>query len=237
MLNKLTLALSLLSLGLCVGGILLANREVISANAGGALFALSGLVGLLAVVCAVLVLFITKTYPIAMIGVLGLMPLVAVVSGVAGAFQHPRINDISTDLASPPSFTHAQTLPANQGRDLAFPAENAAIIPAAYPRVQPLVLNLSPEQAFERAIEKARAHKGWEITREDRAALTFEGVASTKMFRWRDDFIVRVSPGENGGARVDMRSKSRDGKSDLGANARRIEAYFKDLKLVDVAAP
>ena len=234
MLNKITLILSVSSIVICLGGMILANRELISPNVGGALFALSGLLGLLTLVCVVLVLIVTKTYPVAMVGVIGLVPLLSVVSGVMGAFQHPRINDITTDVGNPPVFVQAQQIPANAGRNLAFPAENAGIIPTAYPRLQPLALNLSPQQAYERALEVAKARKDWEITREDAAALTFEGVATTKLFRWRDDFVVRVSAVGEGTSKVDMRSKSRDGKSDLGANARRIEMYLGDLQEHDV---
>lgn len=234
MLNKITLILSLASITVCLLGMILANRELVSPNVGGGLFVLSGLLGLITLVCVVLVLIVTKTYPVAMIGVIGLVPFLSVVSGVTGAFQHPRINDITTDVANPPRFSHAQQIAANAGRDMEFPKGNAEIIQAAYPDVKPLTLNLSPEQAYERALEVAQAHKGWEITHEDAAALTFEGVATTKLFHWRDDFIVRAAPGPNGTSRVDMRSKSRDGKSDLGANARRIEAFLAELAEHDV---
>ena len=68
---------------------------------------------------------------------------------------------------------------------------------------------------------------GWEITFEDKANGHFEGVATTRLFRWRDDFIIEVTPAGEGKSRIDMRSKSREGKSDLGANARRIRRFFE----------
>lgn len=234
MINKITLILSMASIAVCFLGMILAHKEAISANAGGLLFVLSGLLGLAAMCCAVAVLFTTKAYPVAMIGVFGLMPFVAVLSGLVGGMQHPRINDISTDTGDPPQYVEALKIPRNAGRDMGFPAGNAPLIAAHYPAITPLALNLSPQQAYERALEVAQAHAGWEITRKDPAALSFEGVAATKLFRWKDDFVVRVRPGAGGGARLDMRSKSRDGKSDLGANARRIEQFFKDLKKLDV---
>lgn len=235
LLNKITLILSMASILVCVAGMVLANREAVSPNVGGLLFVLGGLLGLFALVCTVLVLVITKAYPVAMIGVFGLVPLLAVVSGVTGAFQHPRINDITTDVANPPVFTHAGQLAPNADRDMAFPKGNAEIIPGAYPRLAPLGMNLSPDQGYARALEVAKARKDWEITHEDPAGRVFEGVATTKLFRWRDDFVVRVTPTPEGTSRVDMRSKSREGESDLGANARRIEMYLDDLKEHDVA--
>jgi uncharacterized protein (DUF1499 family) len=41
--------------------------------------------------------------------------------------------------------------------------------------------------------------------------------------------VVRVTP-EGSGSRVDVRSKSRIGRSDLGTNAKRIRAFLTDLR-------
>ena len=43
-----------------------------------------------------------------------------------------------------------------------------------------------------------------------------------------DDVLIRVSA-DAGGSRIDVRSKSRVGKGDLGTNAQRIRAYQKRL--------
>jgi uncharacterized protein (DUF1499 family) len=51
---------------------------------------------------------------------------------------------------------------------------------------------------------------------------------STAFFRFVDDFVIRVSD-QDGQARVDMRSKSREGLVDAGANANRIRAFLADL--------
>jgi uncharacterized protein (DUF1499 family) len=147
--------------------------------------------------------------------------------------QVPPINDISTDLANPPAFTHAATLPENAGRDMGFPPGNAPLIKQGYPELQPLHLAVEPDIAYHRAVETARAAKDWVVTHEDAAARVFEGIATTKTFRWRDDFVVRIVPGPSGGSIVDMRSKSREGKSDLGANARRIALFFEALRKME----
>jgi uncharacterized protein (DUF1499 family) len=81
---------------------------------------------------------------------------------------------------------------------------------------------------FQRALRVAREMPAWEITYEDAAAGIIEGVATTALFRFRDDFVIRIRP-DGAGARVDMRSKSRDGRGDLGANAERIRAFLKVL--------
>jgi len=230
MLNKITILLGVFSVLLFMSGMILANLQIISATRGMLLFGLGGLIGLLAMMCAVAVLFITQNFPAAMIGLLGLLPLVAVVGSIAEAFRHPGINDITTDLDDPPQFIHATTLSANQGRDMTFPAETERLIREYYPDVTPVLLDMDPEQAHTRALRAAEDLGVWEITHVDAAAGTFEAVATTRMFRWRDDMVVRVRA-HNGGSRIDMRSKSRDGRSDLGANARRITAYLDKLRL------
>ena len=46
----------------------------------------------------------------------------------------------------------------------------------------------------------------------------------TAIFRFVDDIAIRVRPTASGTV-VDVRSKSRDGRGDLGANAERIRAF------------
>ena len=234
-LNRITVLLSFCAIGLCLGGMTLAHRELVHPNTGAALFAASGLVGVASFMSAAFTMFFTQNYGVVLVGMAGLMPTVAVFAGIFGAFQHPPINDISTDVGDPPAYVQALTLPDNAGRDLAFPAVNGPLITQHYPLVKSLALNLTPQQAYERALSVAKAHAPqWEVTREDPAALTFEGIAITKLFRWRDDFVVRVRAAEGGGSRLDMRSKSREMKSDMGSNARRIEQYFAEITKLDI---
>ena len=70
---------------------------------------------------------------------------------------------------------------------------------------------------------------GWEIVASNAAIGVIEATATTTLFGFKDDVIIRLTAA-NGGTRVDMRSASRAGVSDLGANAARIEAYFAALK-------
>lgn len=63
----------------------------------------------------------------------------------------------------------------------------------------------------------------------DAAAGTIEAVHTTKWFGFRDDIAIRVAAAD-AGSRVDIRSKSRVGRSDIGTNARRIRAYVERLR-------
>ena len=232
MLHKLTLAVTFLSLALFLPGILLANRGVISPMTGMGFFVLGGLLGLIAVLLAVVVMWRTRQFAVALLGTFGLMPLLVLVAAIADGARYPVINDITTDLDQVPAFTHAASLEGNAGRDLGFPPDFAAIIREGYPALAPMTLPLQADLAYERALDLAKTRmKGWEVTHEDAAARTFEAVASTRLLRFQDDVVVRVTPVSEVESRVDMRSKSREGKGDMGANARRIGRFFRELAL------
>lgn len=232
MLHRITLATAVASLVLVIAGSLLANRGALPPMAGMALFALGGLAGAAALLLAVAVMLTTRHFGVALVGMLGFLPVLLVLGAGIDASRYPLINDISTDLDAVPQFTHAQTLPENAGRDLAFPPDFAAVIREHYAEVGPLRIPLPADAAYARALDAARTElKRWEITREDPAARTFEAVVSTRVFRWKDDVVVRVTPEGDAASRVDVRSKSREGRGDLGANARRIRQFLTAVDL------
>jgi uncharacterized protein (DUF1499 family) len=111
---------------------------------------------------------------------------------------------------------------------MSYPAEFKPIVREGYPKLSPLRVSVPPDEVFEKAVALAKEQPRWQVTAVDPQARTFEGVVETGIFRFRDDFVVRVRwLGDE--TRVDMRSKSRVGKGDLGANARRIEQFLQAL--------
>jgi uncharacterized protein (DUF1499 family) len=70
---------------------------------------------------------------------------------------------------------------------------------------------------------------GWEIVASDAPAGRIEATDTTTWFGFKDDIIVRVRPEASGGSRVDVRSVSRLGESDVGANAKRVRKYLAKL--------
>lgn len=163
------------------------------------------------------------------------MVLVAVVLvSAAGGAGKPPINDITTDLADPPAFASAGAVPAYVDRDMSYPADFAPVVLQAYPDLEPIQLSAAPEEAYARAVASARS-LGWTITHEDPASGTFDASETTAIFRFVDDVTVRVRP-DNDGTRIDLRSKSRDGRGDLGANAERIQRFAAEIRLPPVAA-
>lgn len=161
-------------------------------------------------------------------------PAAALINGIVKGAGHPPINDISTELVDPPQFEYAQTLPENEGRDMSFPEEFAEVVRKSYPEVQRLALKRPMEEVFSDAMNEANK-LGWKITatRVNPESSVFEAYEVSRLFKFRDDIVVRVTAAE-GGSVVDVRSKSRDGKGDLGANAARIKRFLD--RLVPLAA-
>ena len=141
----------------------------------------------------------------------------------------PLIHDITTDAGDPPQFNailqHRAKAP--NPADYGGP-EVAALQHAAYPDVIPLVLFVPQDQAFDRALAAARSLR-WTIMQKDRQEGRIEATDRTIWFGFTDDIVIRVRP-EDGGSRVDIRSVSRVGKSDLGTNAARIRRFMKRLE-------
>jgi uncharacterized protein (DUF1499 family) len=230
MLNKACAGAGMLSILCLAGGMALARLELISPMAGLLSLAMGGLLGLVGLVLAGFVLVSTQSLPVAFTGIAGLVPLSLMTVLIVNALRYPRINDIATDLEHVPPFVHAPTLPENQGRDMAFPEGNQRLIAEHYPVIRPVIIAAPPADVYAIALETAESSPDWEVTWRDDASHTFEGIATTTVYRFRDDFVVRITPAEDGGSQLDMRSKSRIGQSDLGANAQRIAAFLEVVR-------
>jgi len=155
------------------------------------------------------------------------------------AGEIPPIHDISTDTANPPEFSAAMVERreidgATNSLDYASKVDPRSQRPLpqvqaeAYPGVQPIEVAVEPELAYRASLGAAR-EMGWRIATTSDAALMFEGTAETFWFGFKDDVVVRVTETESG-SRIDARSVSRVGVSDLGANAARLEAFAERVR-------
>ena len=206
----------------------LAWLRLVPGLVGFVLFALGGLVAL--VVGIVSVVQAARGRGMGAGGTAALIAGAAMVVIAARGGGAPRINDFTTDLADPPAFRHAGTLPPNAGRDLGYPPDFAAIQRACCSDLRPARLAAPPPEAFARARRVAETMPTWTITVADPATGTIEAISTTRLFGFHDDIAIRVRGDGPDASRVDMRSKSRDGKGDLGANAARIRAYVTVLE-------
>jgi uncharacterized protein (DUF1499 family) len=141
----------------------------------------------------------------------------------------PAIHDITTDTENPPRFDAVLAIrkgalnPAEYGGQ-----EIAEQQQKAYPDIGPLFLELPPEKAFEHALAAARS-MGWEIVSSNSGKGIIEATATTFWFGFKDDIVVRITP-QGSSSLIDIRSLSRVGKSDVGANAARIRKFLKALR-------
>jgi hypothetical protein len=153
-----------------------------------------------------------------------LLPL----AGASVAFvQYPMLSDVSTDPLSPPSLGPDDTELPTQ--------EQLALQNEAYPDLVTRRFRISPGELHQAAL-KVATQSGWQLTAELPPGMPdeptrFQAVAVSPVFGFRDDVAVRILP-DPVGARLDIRSASRVGTHDLGANARRIRGFFRDLDAV-----
>src|SRR5690606_27096572 len=111
-------------------------------------------------------------------------------------------------------------------------AASAALQREAYPAIEPLQVSATPQVAYEATLALVQKRK-WRVVdalapSPARRNGTIEAIAQTMLMGFRDDIAIRVSP-SGGGAQIDMRSASRYGKHDFGANAARIVSFLSDL--------
>jgi uncharacterized protein (DUF1499 family) len=141
----------------------------------------------------------------------------------------PPIHDITTDTQNPPHFDAILPLRQNTPNSAQYGGESvAAQQRQAYPDIQPALLEASPEKAFDAALASAR-ELGWKIVATDTQQGRIEATDTTLWFGFKDDVVIRISPND-GGSRVDMRSVSRVGRSDIGKNAERIRNFMEALR-------
>ncbi len=163
--------------------------------------------------------------------VLGLLLLVYPAYLGYKATKLPPISDITTDPGNPPRFdVLARLRPPDR---VAYPGAAAAQMQQkAYPDVVPLQVNAPVKRTFDAALALVTKRK-WHVADArppgaGRRDAVIEATARTPIMGFRDDVVIRVSPNSDG-ARVDMRSASRYGLYDFGANATRVRSLLEDL--------
>jgi hypothetical protein len=176
--------------------------------------------------------------------------LLAIVIGAAAAYtpldwflraqRSPEINDISTDIATPPALVVTLQLRRGAPNPPAYPGASAGVLQrAAYPDIVPLQLTVPARTAFDVALTLATKRKWLVVDQRPPAGGrqgVIEAVARSPIMGFRDDVVIRVSTlGQ--GSRVDLRSASRYGTHDFGANAARLRSLLEDIDDAAGSAP
>jgi uncharacterized protein (DUF1499 family) len=161
-------------------------------------------------------------------GVLAIFAVALPVSLITKAKSVPPIHDISTDLANPPAFVAITALRADAPNPVEYAGEETATQQRkAYPELTTTVYQQNFEHVFT-AANNAITTLGMTIVSADKTNGIIEATATTTWFGFKDDVIIRIQ--DTGEQRLlDVRSKSRVGKSDLGKNAERITALLTEI--------
>ncbi len=154
----------------------------------------------------------------------GVLVLLIVGISAGPAANLPAIHDITTDPSDPPVFVAAKRQRAPSDNSTEWDAGLAPLIREAYPDLRPISVALDPDDAFVRAERTARA-LGWTISESAPAEGRLEAWDQSGIFRFIDDVVIRVRAAPGDGALIDLRSNSRVGQGDVGANAARIRAF------------
>ena len=141
----------------------------------------------------------------------------------------PYIHDISTDTANPPEFVAAAKLRKPGDHPVAYDGQEAAELQRkAYPDIASLTTKASSEKVFNSA-KAAIASMGMQLVDADPAQGRIEANQTSLLYGFTDDMVVRIASSADG-TKVDVRSKSRLGRSDLGQNAKRVRVFLAKLR-------
>ncbi len=192
------------------------------------LYALSCLGSVIILLLAVVVSFLPKYAPwrtnIRLRALFTVPGTLLLLSLLGGGGDYPAIHDITTDTQDPPAFTEAIKLRGNDSNTLTLKPETIEAQQAAYPDLQTVLTTDSIEQVFKKAMASAN-ELGWDVYREDLNDGFIEAVDTTAIMGFKDDIVIRLRTNVNG-TLMDLRSVSRVGVSDLGANAARIREFI-----------
>jgi uncharacterized protein (DUF1499 family) len=159
---------------------------------------------------------------------IGLVTVTPIALQVQKARTLPFIHDVTTDTTNPPEFVAIAPLRADAPNPVEYGGDEVAEQQReGYPEIGPLTLEKGPDAVFPAAVDVVES-MGWELVAADAAAGRIEATDTTFWFGFKDDVVIRIRAAD-GGSRVDIRSKSRVGGSDIGANAARIKRYLGEL--------
>lgn len=167
---------------------------------------------------------------------LGFMPFAAFLAFVGTeGLRAPAIHDITTDWETPPELILTASLRGTGDHPVKY--QGGELIETqldAYPDIGPLFLEYPADQVLAAAKEVADS-LGWQITGVRHNPLALEAVSTSRLFGFKDDVAVRVVAIDSGRSRVDIRSASRVGQGDLGANATRVRVFQRRLEEIMLA--
>lgn len=152
---------------------------------------------------------------------------IAFVISASSKTDVPILHDVTTDTIDVPQFDKAVTARGRDSNSLAVVPEVLELQLASYPDVKTLQTSMDKDTAFQHAMTTAKA-LGWVIYNQDGNRGIIEAYDKTPLWGFIDDVVIRIRVNDQGsGCLVDLRSVSRVGTGDLGANAERIRRFTR----------
>lgn len=172
--------------------------------------------------------------PVAGIGfALGVAVLIFIGYWYLEAQKYPPIHDITTDTQNPPQFEAVVALRTDAPNPVKYAGEEVAETQKQYyPDIQPLFLDISYDEAFDRALQAVREMPWEDLVDENREEGRIEATDKIPWFGFKDDVMIRIDSAD-AGSRIDVRSKSRIGRGDIGVNAQRIRDYLEKVENIE----
>lgn len=155
-------------------------------------------------------------------------PQLLMLLSIGASAGKPMIHNISTDTVNPPQFVAAAAQRGEESNPLDYSEEVASQQREGYPDLKGLSLNVDRATAYAKALAAIQT-LGWEIYHEDPVAGQIEAVDTSFLFNFKDDVVVRLTV-DGDSTIIDVRSVSRVGKGDLGANAKRIRKLLETIE-------
>jgi hypothetical protein len=164
------------------------------------------------------------------------------------AYRLPAIYGITTDPIDPPRFDAIARLRPRDANPITYAGLYAAELQhAAYSDIEPDLTDNTAQESYDAAMKVITKRK-WRIVDarppqggQPAAANArppapqpvlrdgiIEAIARTPIMGFRDDVVVRVRATTDG-SRIDVRSASRYGRHDFGANASRVRNLISDI--------
>lgn len=174
---------------------------------------------------------VNESKPLLLAALCAAMPLVVLAYQISQAAAAPMLHDISTDTQNPPQFNLARQQRSADDHGVEYDPANAAIQAEFYADIHARTYSLTPED-LARQVTLAMSQVGLSSLGGMQSAdgsMQLEATQTSLLFGFVDDLVVRIRPVE-GGSVLDIRSMSRQGKSDLGQNAKRIRRLLAALE-------
>lgn len=227
--------LAWISLSLLPLSVIATRWNLLHFRYGLLMYLLAALLGLLVIVLAGL---FTRSQPseagrkaLSRAALLSLPAIGLFAFSVFSAGDAPMIHNVTTAPDNPPQFIAAPKQRGADANPLAYTPELAEIQRQAYPELQTLTTELSGKEAHQVSLAVAN-RLGWEVYYDDAVKGQIEAVATTRWFGFKDDILIRINASSEP-TRIDLRSVSRVGQGDMGANARRIQKFIDSFREIE----